>query len=58
MAISPFSRAIACIFFLTHIPATVLMDSQAILPASVVPGFAKAGPYTSLLVTFAAQLQL
>lgn len=42
MAINATFRAIACVFFLTHIPATVMMDSQALLPAAVVPGFAKA----------------
>mmetsp|Transcript_2078 Transcript_2078/g.4668 ORF Transcript_2078/g.4668 Transcript_2078/m.4668 type:complete len:168 (+) Transcript_2078:300-803(+) len=42
MAINGTFRAIACIFFLTHIPATIMMDSQAILPSWVVPGFAKA----------------
>ena len=41
MAINTTFRVIACVFFLTHIPATVLMDSQAIFPPSVVPGFAK-----------------
>ena len=34
-------RAIVLVFFATHIPATILMDSQAILPPAVVPGFAK-----------------
>lgn len=42
MAINSTFRAIACVFFLTHIPATILMDSQAILPKSVVPTFAQA----------------
>ena len=41
MAINNTFRAIACVFFITHIPATVLMDSQAIFPPNVVPGFAK-----------------
>jgi hypothetical protein len=43
MAINGTFRAIACVFFLTHIPATIMMDSQAIFPPAVVPGFAKAG---------------
>uniref|UniRef100_A0A7S0SF29 EXPERA domain-containing protein n=1 Tax=Mantoniella antarctica TaxID=81844 RepID=A0A7S0SF29_9CHLO len=41
MALNATFRAVVCVFFLTHIPATILMDSQAILPASMVPGFAK-----------------
>lgn len=42
MAINSTFRAIACVFFLTHIPASILMDSQAILPPAIVPEFAKA----------------
>ena len=34
-------RWIVVVFLATHIPATILMDSQAILPPAVVPGFAK-----------------
>ena len=41
MPINATFRAIVLVFFATHIPATILMDSQAILPPAVVPGFAK-----------------
>ena len=41
MPINSTFRTIACVFFATHIPATILMDSQALLPPSVVPGFAR-----------------
>ena len=34
-------RVIVLVFFATHIPATVMMDSQAIVPPRFVPRFAK-----------------
>ena len=37
MPINSTFRTIACVFFATHIPATILMDSQALLPPAIVP---------------------
>lgn len=34
-------RVIVLVFLATHVPATVLMDSQALVPKSVVPKFAQ-----------------
>jgi hypothetical protein len=42
MAVSETFRLVVIVFFATHIPATILMDSQALLPPSVVPSFARA----------------
>ena len=41
MPINSTFRTIACVFFATHIPATILMDSQALLPPSIVPSLAR-----------------
>ena len=34
-------RKVLIVFFLTHIPATLLVDSQAVLPPHLVPDFAR-----------------
>ena len=39
MPVSETFRTVVLVFLGTHIPATLMMDSQALLPPAVVPGF-------------------
>ena len=39
MPVSKTFRTVVLVFLGTHIPATLMMDSQALLPPAVVPGF-------------------
>ena len=41
MAINETARKVFLAYFITHIPATMLIDAQVVLPERVVPTFAK-----------------
>ena len=41
MPVSETFRTVVLVFLGTHIPATLMMDSQALLPPAIVPGFMK-----------------
>ena len=41
MAISELARGVFLTYFVTHIPATMLIDAQVVLPPRVVPKFAR-----------------
>ena len=41
MAISELARKVFLTYFVTHIPATMLIDAQVVLPPRVVPTFAR-----------------
>jgi hypothetical protein len=41
MAIGERTRAIFLAYFITHIPATMMIDSQVVLPRALVPAFAR-----------------
>jgi hypothetical protein len=41
MAVPEYTRIVFLAYFLTHIPATLLIDAQVLLPARLVPRFAQ-----------------
>ena len=41
MAIGERTRAIFLVYLITHIPATMMIDSQVVLPRALVPAFAR-----------------
>ena len=41
MPVSETFRTVVLVFLGTHMPATLMMDSQALLPSAIVPGFDK-----------------